>query len=134
MYFSIVLALAGDSTTIRFLATRLLTFARSRRSSRPVGAMGPGRQTYTLLVRPVKNDAGVGILPGYPVRGPYVQVTREESALEAIVKVMEEWVIQYGYLAVFLLMLAESACIPFPSEVTMLVGGWYTADGTLSFF
>jgi membrane protein DedA with SNARE-associated domain len=30
---------------------------------------------------------------------------------------------QYGYLAVFLLMLAESACIPIPSEVIMLFGG-----------
>jgi membrane protein DedA with SNARE-associated domain len=29
----------------------------------------------------------------------------------------------YGYLAVFLLMVAESACIPIPSEVTMLFGG-----------
>lgn len=28
-----------------------------------------------------------------------------------------------GYLAVFLLMVAESACIPIPSEVTMLFGG-----------
>ncbi len=47
---------------------------------------------------------------------------------------MEEWVRSYGYLAIFLLMLAESACIPFPSEVTMLVGGWYAATGRLSFF
>jgi membrane protein DedA with SNARE-associated domain len=47
---------------------------------------------------------------------------------------MERWVTDFGYLAIFLLMLAESACIPFPSEVTMLVGGWYTADGTLDFF
>jgi membrane protein DedA with SNARE-associated domain len=30
---------------------------------------------------------------------------------------------QYGYLAVFVLMLAESACIPVPSEVTMMFGG-----------
>jgi len=30
---------------------------------------------------------------------------------------------QYGYLAVFLLMLAESACIPIPSEVIMMFGG-----------
>lgn len=30
---------------------------------------------------------------------------------------------QYGYLAVFVLMLAESACIPVPSEVVMMVGG-----------
>lgn len=47
---------------------------------------------------------------------------------------MEHWVTNYGYLAIFLLMLAESACIPFPSEVTMLVGGWYAADGSLDFF
>jgi len=30
---------------------------------------------------------------------------------------------QYGYLAIFLLMVAESACIPLPSEVTMPFGG-----------
>jgi len=29
----------------------------------------------------------------------------------------------YGYLAVFVLMVLESACIPIPSEVTMLLGG-----------
>jgi membrane protein DedA with SNARE-associated domain len=33
------------------------------------------------------------------------------------------FIAQYGYLAVFLLMLAESACIPVPSEVIMLLGG-----------
>ncbi len=47
---------------------------------------------------------------------------------------MEHWVANYGYVAIFVLMLAESACIPFPSEVTMLVGGWYAAEGELSFF
>ena len=30
---------------------------------------------------------------------------------------------KYGYLAIFVLMLLESACIPIPSEVTMLFGG-----------
>lgn len=54
--------------------------------------------------------------------------------MEALIDVMEQWVTDYGYLAIFLLMLAESACIPFPSEVTMLVGGWYAADGHLDFF
>jgi membrane protein DedA with SNARE-associated domain len=54
--------------------------------------------------------------------------------VEALIELMEEWVTQYGYIAIFLLMLAESACIPFPSEVTMLVGGWYAADGRLDFF
>jgi membrane protein DedA with SNARE-associated domain len=53
--------------------------------------------------------------------------------VDALIKLMEEWVTQYGYLAIFLLMAAESACIPFPSEVTMLVGGWYAATGSLSF-
>ena len=36
---------------------------------------------------------------------------------------MQNFIAQYGYLAVFLLMLAESACIPVPSEVIMLFGG-----------
>ena len=36
---------------------------------------------------------------------------------------MQHLIIQYGYAAVFLLMLAESACIPIPSEVIMLFGG-----------
>jgi membrane protein DedA with SNARE-associated domain len=54
--------------------------------------------------------------------------------VEALLNLMEQWVQDYGYWAIFLLMLAESACIPFPSEVTMLVGGWYAATGDLSFF
>jgi membrane protein DedA with SNARE-associated domain len=54
--------------------------------------------------------------------------------VDAVVELMEEWVEDYGYTAIFLLMLVESACIPFPSEVTMLVGGWYAADGRLDFF
>jgi len=36
---------------------------------------------------------------------------------------VQHLIIQYGYVAVFLLMLAESACIPIPSEVIMLFGG-----------
>lgn len=36
---------------------------------------------------------------------------------------MQHLIVTYGYLAIFLLMLAESACIPVPSEVTMLFGG-----------
>jgi membrane protein DedA with SNARE-associated domain len=54
--------------------------------------------------------------------------------MEALIDLMETWVTDYGYIAIFLLMLAESACIPFPSEVTMLVGGWYAATGDLNFF
>jgi membrane protein DedA with SNARE-associated domain len=36
---------------------------------------------------------------------------------------VQHLITQYGYLAVFLLMMAESACIPIPSEVIMLFGG-----------
>jgi membrane protein DedA with SNARE-associated domain len=35
-------------------------------------------------------------------------------------------VADYGYVAIFVLMLLESACIPIPSEVTMLFGGALT--------
>jgi membrane protein DedA with SNARE-associated domain len=38
-------------------------------------------------------------------------------------KPVQHFITQYGYLAVFLLMLAESACIPIPSEAIMLLGG-----------
>lgn len=54
--------------------------------------------------------------------------------MEALTSVMEGWVADFGYLATFLLMLAESACIPLPSEVTMVVGGLYSASGRLDFF
>jgi membrane protein DedA with SNARE-associated domain len=37
----------------------------------------------------------------------------------------------YGYLAVFVLMLLESACIPIPSEITMPFGGLLAASGRL---
>ena len=57
-----------------------------------------------------------------------------DAIIEPLVQAMERWVVDYGYAAIFLLMLAESACIPFPSEVTMLVGGWYSATGDLNFF
>jgi membrane protein DedA with SNARE-associated domain len=54
--------------------------------------------------------------------------------MDALIDLMQRWVVEYGYPAIFLLMLAESACIPFPSEVTMLVAGWYSAAGDLNFF
>jgi membrane protein DedA with SNARE-associated domain len=36
---------------------------------------------------------------------------------------VQHFITSYGYLAVFVLMLAESACIPVPSELIMLFGG-----------
>jgi membrane protein DedA with SNARE-associated domain len=39
----------------------------------------------------------------------------------------------YGYQAVFVLMLLESACIPIPSELTMVFGGFLVSRGDLDF-
>ena len=36
---------------------------------------------------------------------------------------MTDEIAAYGYLAIFVLMVLESACVPIPSEVTMLFGG-----------
>src|SRR5215469_4919092 len=36
---------------------------------------------------------------------------------------MQHFIASYGYMAIFLLMVAESACIPIPSELIMTLGG-----------
>jgi len=36
---------------------------------------------------------------------------------------VQQFITNYGYLAIFVLMLAESACIPVPSELIMTFGG-----------
>jgi len=38
-------------------------------------------------------------------------------------QLVTEEIARYGYVAIFLLMVLESACVPIPSEVTMLFGG-----------
>ncbi len=54
--------------------------------------------------------------------------------LEALEHFMTDVIGQHGYLAVFVLMVLESALIPIPSEVTMVFGGFLVARGDLSFF
>ncbi|MCA1840466.1 MAG: DedA family protein [Actinomycetota bacterium] len=54
--------------------------------------------------------------------------------LDAVKIWIENSVGHSGYLAIFVLMLLESACIPIPSEVTMPVGGLLAAAGKLSFW
>jgi membrane protein DedA with SNARE-associated domain len=44
---------------------------------------------------------------------------------------VQHFIAQWGYLAVFLLSVAESACVPFPSEVTLTFGGALAAEGRL---
>jgi membrane protein DedA with SNARE-associated domain len=40
---------------------------------------------------------------------------------------MTRLIVEHGYLAIFILMLLDSACIPFPSEITLLFGGALTS-------
>jgi membrane protein DedA with SNARE-associated domain len=47
---------------------------------------------------------------------------------------MQQFIAHYGYLAVFVLMVAESACIPIPSELIMLLGGALAAGAHLNLF
>ncbi len=54
--------------------------------------------------------------------------------LEWLEHVITTYLGEYGYLAVFVLMVLESACIPIPSEVTMVFGGFLVSRGDLSFF
>jgi membrane protein DedA with SNARE-associated domain len=48
-----------------------------------------------------------------------------------VIDALHHWVTHtvadYGYVAIFVLMVLESACVPLPSEVTMLFGGALTA-------
>jgi membrane protein DedA with SNARE-associated domain len=54
--------------------------------------------------------------------------------LEWLEHVMTDYLGQYGYQAVFVLMVLESACIPIPSEVTMVFGGFLVSRGDLNFW
>src|SRR3989442_417426 len=104
-----VFALVGDSTTTMFFAIRILGVrgegscanpCRDRACSAGFGAMST-RKPPTCA-----NNAGGR---GYHSR-----------ALDSFIRSFA----QHGYLAVFALMLLESACIPIPSEVTMLFAGF----------
>lgn len=46
---------------------------------------------------------------------------------------MTELITRFGALGVFLLMVPESACIPVPSEVTLLFSGFAVGQGWMSF-
>jgi membrane protein DedA with SNARE-associated domain len=46
---------------------------------------------------------------------------------------MTELITSYGALGVFLLMVPESACIPIPSEVTLIFSGVAVQAGWMSF-
>lgn len=83
----------------------------------------------------VNNDAPPEDLPvGEPRPHPRLPSRAMEAIVGPLIELMERWVEDYGYLAIFILMLLESALIPFPSEVTMLAGGFYAVEGSLDLF
>jgi membrane protein DedA with SNARE-associated domain len=53
--------------------------------------------------------------------------------LAALNEFVTTTIADHGVWAIFLLMLVESACIPMPSEVTMLYGGYLVHQGDASF-
>ncbi len=56
------------------------------------------------------------------------------SITDPIVEVATDVVAELGLLGVFVLMVLESACIPVPSEATMLFAGFNVSDGEYSLF
>jgi membrane protein DedA with SNARE-associated domain len=56
------------------------------------------------------------------------------SITDPIVEVATDVVAELGLLGIFVLMLLESACIPVPSEATMLFAGFNVSDGEYSLF
>jgi membrane protein DedA with SNARE-associated domain len=56
------------------------------------------------------------------------------SITDPLVQFAVDVIDKLGLPGVFLLMLAESACIPIPSEATMLFAGFNVADGEYSLF
>jgi len=59
------------------------------------------------------------------IPGPEGALPLLETLQEAITTLIGD----YGYVAIFVLMVLESACIPIPSEVTMLFGGALASPG-----
>jgi membrane protein DedA with SNARE-associated domain len=54
--------------------------------------------------------------------------------LDPIVNAATDFIDSVGVLGVFILMLLESACIPIPSEATMLFAGFNVSEGDMTLF
>jgi membrane protein DedA with SNARE-associated domain len=57
-----------------------------------------------------------------------------DKIVEPIIHVATEFIGSAGVVAVFLLMVLESACIPVPSEAIMLFAGFSVSEGELTLF
>src|SRR6187200_157388 len=155
-YFSIVFAFEGDSTTTRVpdICRYSIPSTREAEGCDRTGASGRGRyhsvqpgpvgraseRSLPILSRDLavwsRGNVSTGStysrpLPARPpLLGSNDHPECSEPALLAIFSdTVTRWILDYGYLAIFLLMLLESACIPIPCEVTMLFGGALASAG-----
>ncbi len=64
----------------------------------------------------------------------FILASVTDKVVEPIVDVATEFIGSAGYVAVFLLMTLESACIPVPSEAIMLFAGFSVSKGELTLF
>ncbi len=88
----------------------------------PAGALG-GR------LEPEERPGRLRYSPDGPLLPSEGLPTPEFALLAIFSDTVTRWILDYGYLAVFVLMLLESACVPIPSEVTMLFGGALASSG-----
>ncbi len=65
---------------------------------------------------------------------PLLFASITDKVVEPIVNVATDFIGSAGVVAVFLLMLLESACIPVPSEAIMLFAGFSVSEGDLTLF
>jgi membrane protein DedA with SNARE-associated domain len=56
------------------------------------------------------------------------------SISDPVVEIAVDVVAELGLLGIFVLMVLESACIPVPSEATMLFAGFNVAEGEYTLF
>lgn len=54
--------------------------------------------------------------------------------MQQLTQILTSFITSYGYLAVFVLMTAESALIPIPSEITMAFAGFLAGAGLMNFW
>lgn len=85
-------------------------------ADRDIRARDPGS-----LTGPFQRGVRLGSFPLGPIDP--ARPTLETGLLALLTDFVTGEIARYGYLAIFVLMLLESACIPIPSEVTMLFGG-----------
>ena len=85
-------------------------------ADRDIRAPDPGS-----LTGPFQRGVRLGSFPLGPIDP--ARPTLETGLLALLTDFVTGEIARYGYLAIFVLMLLESACIPIPSEVTMLFGG-----------